>query len=294
VSVQISLIICTRNRADQLTRCLEYVDALEQPPGNSELVLVDNGSTDISPAIIREFKARARMPVLDVYEPRPGLARARNAGLARASGAILAFTDDDCYVRSDFLLQMIRCFEQPAIGYVGGRVVLHDPSDALVAIKDCPAPRRFEPYHALPAGVIHGANMAVLRTALKAVGGFDPLLGAGTPLRAGEDIEFLARLCWAGWTGLYDPGPSVAHHHGRKPGADVRKLSAAYDYGRGAYYASALLNPRARPSYLRHWSERVRGYLRAHDLASPRREVLGALRYLLLRLATSREAPPRI
>src|SRR5215469_9780922 len=118
----ISLIICTRNRIESLRNCLRYVRGL-QSPGDWELVVVDNGSSDGTPALLKEYAATAPFPVLLVHEPTPGLGRARNAGLARATGSLLAFTDDDCYPSADFLKEIVRVFQDEATGFMGGRVL---------------------------------------------------------------------------------------------------------------------------------------------------------------------------
>ena len=292
MALHASLIICTRNRGTHLQACLEYVRKLETPSGGWQLVIVDNGSTDSTPDLIRVFARSAACEVVPTYEALPGLARARNTGIAQASGDILAFTDDDCYVRPDFLVQVCAVFQESSVGYLGGRVILHDPTDAPVTIKDSLSAQHLSPHRFLPGGVIHGANMAVRRKVVQSIGGFDPLLGAGTPLQSGEDLEFLARACWAGWAGTYDPRPVVAHHHRRKPGADVDSLLKGYDYGRGAYYLKRSVNPESRIIYLREWYWSIRAGMVRRDLGVPRRELIGAARYLALRVR-SREVIPR-
>jgi GT2 family glycosyltransferase len=135
--------------------------------------------------------------------------------------------------------------------------------------------------------------MAVRREVVTAIGGFDPRLGVGTSCVAGEDIEFIARAVWAGWAGRHDPRPVVAHHHGRKPGADADRQQRAYDYGRGAYYAKLLLDPRARATYARGWYRRVRRRgLGRTALGRLSRELGGAARYLIPHFVRP-EAVPR-
>jgi GT2 family glycosyltransferase len=138
------------------------------------------------------------------------------------------------------------------------------------------------PYCFFVPGAIIGANMAVARRVLKVIGGFDPLLGPGTGLVA-EDVDFLARACWNGWKGRYDPAPVVAHHHRRKPGRDLATVHYSYAYGRGAYYIKWILNPASRGVYLREWYTRIRRRLAAHDRASVKCEIVGAMRYLARR-----------
>jgi glycosyltransferase involved in cell wall biosynthesis len=291
MSLQISVIICTRNRSEQLRACLEHVRGLEPPRGGWELVIVDNGSGDTTQEVVRDFAASGVCRVVAVHEKARGLSRARNAGIARSTGNICAFTDDDCYVRPDYLVQLCRAFEDSGAGYVGGRVVLHDPRDAPITIKDVMTPEVITPRRFLPAGIIHGANMAVSREVFQEVGGFDPLLGPGTPLHAADDIDLLARACWSGWPGIYDPRPVVAHHHGRKPGLAVDRLRRGYDYGRGAYYLKRTLNAQSRVTYLREWYWSIRHAVvrRRPDHAS--NELAGAVRYVAARIFSRDRAP---
>lgn len=254
-------------------------------------MLVDNASRDATPTVIRDFASH--VPVEDlvhVTEPRPGQSRALNAGLARATGDICAFTDDDCYVQSDFLVEISRLFDDPAVGYAGGRVLLHDPDDARATIKEDLVGSVIEAFRFFVPGTIIGANMAISRRALKTTGGFDPLLGPGTGLVAG-DLDLLARACWSGWKGLYDAAPVVSHHHRRKPGPDVRDLYFSYAYGRGAYYMKWILHRASRGVYLREWYARSRRRLAEHDRVTVRCELSGAMRYLARRARSSETAP---
>jgi glycosyltransferase involved in cell wall biosynthesis len=280
----VSLIVCTRNRASRLAACLHHITRLEPPAGGWELVVVDNASTDDTPRLIDELARAATFPVRHVREPRPGLGRARNAGIARAGGDIYAFTDDDCYVRPDFLWQVCRVFEQETLGWAGGRIVLYDPTDDPATTKDQPHAELIAPYTFVAVGTIHGANMAMRRQVITAIGAFDPALGAGAPLRSGEDLDLVSRASWAGWPGTYDPRPVVAHHHGRKPGKQVQALKSAYDHGIGACFAKALLDPDRRALYLRRWLWIMRYRIRRGMLGPIRREMAGAAHYLAYRL----------
>src|SRR5665213_4145334 len=97
-----SLIICTKNRAAQLDVCLKELVAASAPPCEMEVILVDNGSTDATAGVIEHFAATSPFTVTRAYGDRPGLGLARNVGLAAAKGEWLLFTDDDCYVETDF------------------------------------------------------------------------------------------------------------------------------------------------------------------------------------------------
>ena len=133
-NVDVSLIICTRDRSGQLGACLESVRRItfEQP---WELILVDNGSVDKTADVIQEFIKTVSVPATYVFELVPGLGNARNAGLRAARGEILAFTDDDCYPAEEFLSQLWVAFADPSVGYITGRInAAHDPTDYPITI----------------------------------------------------------------------------------------------------------------------------------------------------------------
>lgn len=286
----VSLVVSTRNRGARLQDFFASLTRLESPVEGWELILVDNGSTDATGDAIRRFAAAAPFAVRCVHAATPGLSHARNAGIRHAAGRIVVFTDDDCYPQPDYLRAIVDVFEQHQAGVHGGRVVLHDPADARVGVKDASEAFEIPPGQFVRPGVMHGANMAARREVLEHVGGFDPLLGAGTRCMAGEDTDFIARAVWAGWTARYDPRAVVAHHHGRK-GTDAERQRRAYDRGRGAYYAKWLLDRRARRTYLRHWYYSARRMVRKKDIGPFRRELAGALRYLLERVLRASTVP---
>lgn len=283
----ISLIVCTRNRTSSLRACLEHIGRLESP-GAWELVIVDNGSTDGTPDLLKSFAEQAPFRVVVVEEPRSGLGRARNAGIAAATGQILAFTDDDCYVSPDFLKQILEVFKDQRIGYMGGRVLLYDPTDLPETIRTETKIRLIEAHSFIRAGELQGANMAVRKSLVAEIGLFDPEFGAGSRFCSGEDADFQARASASGATGIYHPGPLVWHHHGRKPGKRYEALMGGYHYGRGAYYAKFILNRTTRTLFLKNWYWEVRSQIRDGKPTAILREIAGAFRYVLKRVWTKR------
>ncbi len=288
--MRVSLIICTRNRAASLGKCLDHVRRLEAPGGDWELIVVDNGSTDATPKLLEDYAASAAFPVVIVREPVPGLSRARNAGIARATGAIVAFTDDDCYVSADFLKEVARVFEDESIGFIGGRILLYDSSDAPLSIRAEREPYRIAPYSFIRAGQLTGANMAFRRSLLQATGPFDLAFGAGALFRSCEETDLQARASAMGTTGAYDPGPLVWHHHGRKPGRDCEALNEGYDYGRGAYFAKFILDARTRRLFLKNWYWWTRSNLRDRQFRLIWWELRGAWRYARFRIWGAKRA----
>jgi len=274
---RLSIVLSTRDRAAFLPDALRALERIESP-APWELIVVDNGSTDATPDVLRAFAASTRVAFRAVHEPRPGLSRARNAGWRAATADVIAFTDDDCYPAPDFVDAWLACFTDPAVGYAGGRITLHDPADAPVTIQLLDTPVEFVPRTFARAGVIQGANMAARRTVLDALGGFDERLGAGTPFPS-EDLDFVSRAAAAGWAGRYDPRPSVAHHHRRRTPEQVEALRRGYDLGRGAYYAKCLLDPLRRAAAARVWTRSLaRTLAAAPGSARARAQFAGELR----------------
>jgi glycosyltransferase involved in cell wall biosynthesis len=258
----VSLVICTRNRAGQLRACLAAVGAIRcRRPW--ETVIVDNGSGDDTRVIAQSFLRDAAVDGCYVWEPRPGLSRARNAGLDASRGAIVAFTDDDCYPATDFLDRVWEVFADPRIGFMGGRILLHDPADYPLTVNESRERLHFAAGGVVPCAGVQGANMAFRRAALVGVGGFDPVLGAGTPFPA-EDWDAVARVCMSGWDGGYFPEPTVSHHHGRTA-SDAHRQLATYHYASGAVYAKLVMDPATRRAYGRYWARRIVGDSKYHQ-----------------------------
>jgi GT2 family glycosyltransferase len=273
--VDISIIVCTRNRSDSLSGTLKSLAAM-QTSCHWEALLVDNASTDATAAVIAAAdNCGGRLRYL--YEPRIGLGAARDGAWRIAKGRILCFTDDDCYLGPNFIDEMIAAFaNRPVAGCIGGRISLFDPTDAAITIDERSEPVRTAPYSFVHPGMLHGANMAFRRDALEASGGFDPAMGSGTPYPC-EDIDALVRVLWSGYEAWFDPQPLVYHHHGRKA-ADLPRLVDDYNRGRGAFYAKYVGRPDTRSLYLRNWilSPRHNPY---YALRSFRVEIGSSLRY---------------
>jgi GT2 family glycosyltransferase len=282
---EVSLVICTRDRAAYLRACLAAVSAM-RPAVAWELVLVDNGSSDDTPRVLAEFAAAAAFPVTLVREARPGLAAARNAGVAAARGALLVFTDDDCYPEPDFLDRWAEVFADPAVAFGAGRILLHDPDDYPITIRTDTVFTPIDPHGFIEPGLVQGANMAFRRDVVWAVGGFDPALGPGSVFNF-EDLDMSSRAAAAGYAGGFFPGPVVRHHHRRRHPREVRALQRSYDRGRGAYFASLLVRRQA----LRALAYHLRTSLAWKPAGAVVREILSALHYAIYRALRRPERP---
>ena len=286
--MRVSLLIATRDRRASLERSLDAVERAERP-WPLEVIVVDNGSRDGTGAFLDDYARGVPLALWSLSEPRPGKSHALNAGLTRVTGDVIAFIDDDDYVSPDSFVRVVEIFERSEVGYCGGRILLHDPTDLPITVRTATRTELVPPRSFITAGVIQGCNMALRREVLEAIGGFDPMLGPGTPFIC-EDLDLAARASAAGWAGGYFPELLVYHHHGRKTRIEEAALVRNYSLGRGAYFAKFILDRRTRLQYLKrcywHW--------RSLPFRILRPEVGGAVRYVLTRLFAQVERTPPV
>ncbi|MFJ4974443.1 glycosyltransferase family 2 protein [Streptomyces coeruleorubidus] len=295
----ISVIIATHNRPAMLRECLNSL--LHADYRDFEVIVVDNApADDAAERLVGDaYEGRVRF----VREPVAGLARAHNRGLAAARGEIAAFTDDDTLVDPGWLAALAEGFAQdPGIGCVTGLIVPAELETAAQAALEHHggfakgyAPRVWslrhppqDPLFPFTAGRFgSGTNMAFRIATLRALGGFDPATGTGTPARGGDDLLAFFRVLTAGQALAYQPDAIVWHRHRRTRDA-LDAQAFGYGAGLGAYLTGALVNePRMIPALLRRLPRGIRYALaQAHrkaetDSAGSRRLARLELRGLL-------------
>ena len=218
----VSVIVCTRDRADVLGRALESLIQQQLPSEvQYEVIVVDNASTDTTAAVVARLQQREHRPRVEyVIESKLGLSYARNAGIKAASGEILAFLDDDAVAEPTWLKELLDIYRQfPDAWGVGGK---------SIAKADEPLPAwfkgkmlRFLGGHDGGAQIrkltgrtsLQGANMSFRRAAFELVGNFSVGLGrTGNKQFSHEDVEFCFRLRRAGKELYYTPKALVRHH----------------------------------------------------------------------------------
>lgn len=237
------VVICTRDRPEELRRCLASLTRQSYPP--REIIVVDNASRD---ARTRDVAQAAG--VAYVREDRAGLDIARNTGARRASCPIVAYTDDDVLLHPAWLERLVAAFDRPDVAAVTGLVL---PAELCTE-----AQRHFEAHWGFGRGYVRqdydaarfvahadgvfpawnigaGASMAFRREVFDRVGGFDPRLDVGQAGCSG-DSEFWYRLLANGWCCRYEPRAVAFHFHRRT----LEGLSSQiFHYMRG--HAAALL-----------------------------------------------------
>ncbi|MGH7117814.1 MAG: glycosyltransferase family 2 protein, partial [Acetobacteraceae bacterium] len=163
------------------------------------------------------------------------------------------------------------------------RVDLFDASDFPLTINTSAEQELLQPRRNFTIGPILGANMMFKREVLKAIGGFDPDFGPGTPFVC-DDIDAVARASLAGYWGLYTPDVAVSHHHGRKAD-EARALRRTYAIAVGAYRMKLLLTSGAGFAFWKSSYRTVARFLEGRvGPGSLVLQVQGAARYAALRL----------
>ncbi|MBU6309059.1 MAG: glycosyltransferase [Planctomycetes bacterium] len=210
---RVSVVVCSYNGAATLGECLDSLGRLRYP--DYEVILVDDGSTDETPAIAARFPA-----VRTIRQENKGLSESRNVGLRAATGEIVAYTDSDCYADPDWLTHLVHQLEATGADAVGGPNL--SPDDGWLAA--CVGAAPGQPTHVLEsdqvAEHIPGCNMAYRRGPLEQINGFDPQF-----LRAGDDVDVCWRLQQAGHWITFAPAAFVWHHRRQTPRAYLRQQS---------------------------------------------------------------------
>jgi GT2 family glycosyltransferase len=239
-----SVVVCTRDRTDDLAQCLPGLLRLAEQ--GHEVIVVDNcPSNDSTAQLVAGYPA-----IRYLREPRPGLDVARNRGLLAATAEIVAFTDDDAQVDPGWLSALRRNFDDPLVAVVTGVTMpLELATEAQCWFERTNGfgrgfvRKQFDVTNVniLGAGQVGaGVNMAIRRSAVEEIGFFDEALDGGTLSRSGGDQEFFYRALARGYRIVYEPAALVWHRHRRE--WDVLR-NTIYGYGVGvfAWWTRALL-----------------------------------------------------
>jgi O-antigen biosynthesis protein len=199
---KVSVVVCAHNAEDTIEECLVSLEQLRYP--DVEVIVIDDGSRDATREIVRRHPFAALEEVSHC-----GLSAARNVGLGRATGDIVAYTDADVRVDPDWLTFLIQPFvSSDAVGVGGPNAVPADDPWMAQCVARAPGRPNCVLLDDRTAEHIPGCNMAFRRDALLAIGGFMPIF-----LRAGDDVD----VCWrlqreGGWL-AYSPSALVWHRH---------------------------------------------------------------------------------
>lgn len=244
----ISVIVCTRNRANDLEKCLASIQLLNYD--NYEVIVVDNASDtdDTKLLVLNNFPE-----FIYVKEQYPGLNWARNRGVIEAKGEIVVYADDDVIVDKNWLLFIAKCFDNNLVMGVTGLVApLELETEAQIQFEENGGfGRGFDRkeyqflHEILPWGILGtgqlgtGANMAFRKVIFSIIGYFDPALDVGTVTNGGGDLEFFFRVLKFGYKHIYEPDAIVWHRH-RRTYSELRRQVSNNSKGLIAYFSRSL------------------------------------------------------
>jgi glycosyltransferase involved in cell wall biosynthesis len=220
LTIRISVVICTRNRADLLRTAIASVVEQDFPRSDYELVVVDNGSTDHTRTVVSGFETAGN--VVYLREDTVGLCVARNAGWRACRGPHVAYFDDDAVAHSGWLSAIGDTIERcgATLGVAGGRVDpiwqgtrpewLSDRIAGSLTIVDWGSCE--QEITDLARSWLVGANMVIPKALLERVGGFDPRLDRyGENLLSSGDVFLQKKIAELGYRIVYVPEIAISH-----------------------------------------------------------------------------------
>jgi GT2 family glycosyltransferase len=224
----VSIIIPTYDRPRRLKLCLQSIARLEYPRTRFEVLVLDDGSPTPPEAIVAPFRREFTVTLL--AQARAGPAAARNAAAAKAKGALLAFTDDDCRPDANWLQALATRSASAPDCAVGGRTLNALSGNPCAAASQLIIKLVYAHYNANPkrARFFASQNLAVPAEQFRMLSGFD---AASFPF-ASEDRDFCDRWLQSGLQMVYAPEAVVYHAHDLTLGSFWRQH---FEYGRGAF-----------------------------------------------------------
>lgn len=288
--VDVTLLICTRNRADTLAVALYHLAKLRIPDRlRWEVVVVDNASTDQTQEVVREIIDSNQFPceVTLLEETTLGVAFARKRGIAASQGTWVAYVDDDCRLADDWLSEFSKfANSHPEAGAFGGLNELEWeelPSRLSRLYRKSLAGQDWgkEPQCFPIEGdrVPCGAGLVLRRDAILESGYLD--LGRlisrqGKRLTSGEDTEIQLLIRQKGWEIWYAPGLRLRHYISAERDSLSYLLALHYGFGRAEPYLILLEKQLPLTSQNRL---RTLGWAGRETMSVMRRFPLGFLRY---------------
>jgi glycosyltransferase involved in cell wall biosynthesis len=204
--------LCTFNRAALLERVLDAYFEQSAPSDAYEVVLVNDGSTDDTPNVIERARARATCAFRVVDQQNSGLAKGRNAGIARASGERIIFTDDDVLPLPNFVEEHLRSHREHPLAVVRGGAINVESFD------DLPPPVwHLKDYS---GNFFWTTNVSVPLATIRAIGGFNESFGE----YGWEDIDVGLRLRSGGVKAVFNKRALAYHWKPRPRSGDVEKM----------------------------------------------------------------------
>ncbi|HVA37206.1 MAG TPA: glycosyltransferase [Candidatus Dormibacteraeota bacterium] len=201
--------LCTYNRAHLLRRVLEALFAQDHDPQRYEIVLVNDGSTDATHDLIESLRAQAPCRFEVIHQENAGLAKGRNVGIARAAGEIVLFIDDDILATPVLVREHVAAHAAHPRSIVRGAVINVESFDEL-------PPPIWTPKN-YSGNYFWTSNVSLPKALLDEVGPFNESFSE----YGWEDLELGLRLRHAGVPSLFEKRAVVYHHKPRPTAKSV-------------------------------------------------------------------------
>jgi cellulose synthase/poly-beta-1,6-N-acetylglucosamine synthase-like glycosyltransferase len=217
----VSVIVPVRDGESTIADCLDSILATDYPPDRREILVVDNGSSDGTAALIQS------RPVRYLREGKRGVSNARNRGISESRGEVCAFVDADCIVEPEWLTELVRPFEDPEVGAVGGNLRHEPPRNAAErqAVRLLGDWQQFA-FSSNPAYPIT-ANAAYRSDVLDRIGPFDP------HMTRAQDVELGLRFQERSGHRLAFAERAIARHRNRSTQLGFFRQQLGWAYGAG-------------------------------------------------------------
>jgi glycosyltransferase involved in cell wall biosynthesis len=205
-----------------------------------EFIVVDQSTDDVTAHEVGRYESDPRLRYIRTSTV--GLGTARNIGLRAATTPLVAFTDDDVTVPTDWLEQTQRLFathERVAVAFYNVTASHHDTDSGFIPTYLRPGTHEVTGMVGKCSALGIGAGMSVRRQPVLELGAFDGLLGAGGRFPSCEDGDVALRALLAGWHVLETDVVSVVHD-GYRTWDEGRSLTKRDWYGIGAAYAKPI------------------------------------------------------
>ena len=235
---KISAVVCTRNRGDRVAATINSLLANTHP--SFEVILIDQSPNQETELAVQQFLHDPRFNYHHTTSVGTGVSR--NLGVQIARGTVVAFTDDDCTVPTNWLETMATIFDQHprvAVVFCNVEAVIYDTSKGFVPtyLRKSDEIVRTLRQKCKARGI--GAGMAVRREAVMAYGNFDTLLGPGTRFPDCEDGDIAVRALLNNWW-IYETAQVTVTHDGFRTWKQGKELSQRNWIGIGAAYSKPI------------------------------------------------------
>jgi glycosyltransferase involved in cell wall biosynthesis len=212
--VRATIQLCTHNRARLLERVLDACFEQTVDEGEYEIVLVNDGSTDATDDVIEQARKRATCRFDTIDQPNSGLAKGRNAGIARAAGDRIIFIDDDVLPLPNFVEEHLRSDSRAPKSIVrGGAINVED-------FNELPPPIWSLKHYS--GNFFWTTNVSVPLATIREIGGFNESFAE----YGWEDIDVGLRLRFAGVRAVFNPKALVYHYKPRPRSQNVERMIA--------------------------------------------------------------------